>query len=63
MTYTYKTKKGLNKETFKNGFQTLVQNGKQMYEVRHNSIEMSFYEMQLVASLENRGIEYKVENK
>ena len=32
MTYIYKTEKGLNKETFKNGFMTLVQNGKQMYQ-------------------------------
>ena len=60
MTYIYKTKKGLNKETFKNGFQTLVQNGKQMYQYQFNSIQLKFYEMQLIALLEKRGINYKI---
>ncbi len=60
MTYIYKTNKGLNEETFKYGFQRLMQNGKLMYEYQHNSIQLKFYEMQLIATLEKKGIDYKI---
>ena len=58
MTYIYKTNKGLNEETFKNGFQILIQNGKLMYEYQHNLIQLKLYEMQLIADLEKRQIKY-----
>jgi hypothetical protein len=58
-TYTYKTSKGINVETFTStGYVTLTQNGTFKYEHHFGSNMLNLQEQMLVKELIERNIEY-----
>lgn len=58
-TYTYKTSKGTNVETFTStGYVTLIQNGLFKYENHFGSHTINLQEQFLIKELEERNIEY-----
>ena len=60
--YTYKTKAGINVETFtSNGYVTLVQNGLFKYEHHFGGLMINLQEQMLVKELLERNIEYTKE--
>jgi len=62
-TYTYKTSKGTNVETFTStGYVTLTQDGLFKYEHHFGSHMISLQEQMLVKELVSRGIEYTKES-
>lgn len=58
-TYTYKTAKGINVETFTStGYVTLTQNGVFKYEHHFGSHALNLQEQMLLKELNERNIEY-----